>query len=352
MSSEPMIKKAGVSLSLLETEEAIYAIRNYFQEKLAANLNLRRVSGPLFVAGDSGIQDNLNGAERPVSFQISTLGETRFEIVHSLAKWKRYALKLYDLPVNSGIFTEMKALRPDEATLTSGIHSVYVDQWDWEKVLLPEARSLDTLKRTVRGIYMAMRDCEEEVSRQYRIEPVLPGEITFIHSEDLARQFPLMTPQAREREACREYGAVFLIGIGGELPGGGIHDGRAPDYDDWSSPTENGNHGLNGDILVWNPVLNSVLELSSMGVRVDKTALIRQLEIRGCMNRLELPWHQMLSRGELPECIGGGIGQSRLCMFMLRKSHIGQVQAGVWPECDSLIHSRQLEFKGFPSLMH
>lgn len=324
-------KRDRASLKLLELEEAIYFIKQNFQRYLAESLRLYRVSAPLFVSNESGMQDNLNGKENPVSFRVPAFGGETYEVVHSLAKWKRYALYRYGVPVGRGIYTDMNALRPDEESLSTGIHSVYVDQWDWEKAISPEDRNLDMLRAVVRKIYGVLLRVEREVSGRYGIESVLPGEIAFLHTEELAEWYPGLSPRERENRACREWGAVFLIGIGGELSDGVVHDGRAPDYDDWSTGTGGGRCGLNGDILVWNPVLGRAFELSSMGIRVDRGALMRQLAIRGCTDRLKYPWHRMLAAGELPESIGGGIGQSRLCMFLLRRLHIGEVQACDWP---------------------
>lgn len=319
-------------LSLLETEEAIFFIKQTFQRYLAQALDLIRVSAPLFVDRDSGMQDNLNGIERPVAFRIQAMGKGGYEIVHSLAKWKRYALARYNIPAGKGLYTDMNAIRPDEESLSTGMHSVYVDQWDWEKVISPEERNLDTLYSIVREIYEVLRKIEQDVGRRYGISPFLPDEIVFFHSEELAAMYPDLTPGERENMICRKYGTVFIIGIGSPLPDGKPHDGRAPDYDDWTTPDSKGNPGLNGDILLWNPVLERALELSSMGIRVDKNALLHQLEICGCLHRLTQPWHQMLLSGQLPESVGGGIGQSRLCMFLLRKRHIGEVQVSIWPE--------------------
>ena len=253
-------------------------------------------------------------------------------MVQSLAKWKRYALFRYGVPAGRGIYCDMNALRPDEGDLASAIHSVHVDQWDWELAIRREDRTLATLQHTVTRIYAAMRRTERAVCRRFGMTPVLPRRITFVHSEDLCRQHPHLTPRQREDLACRLHQAVFLVGIGSPLPDGGVHDGRAPDYDDWSTPTDDGRHGLNGDILVWSPVLQRALELSSMGVRVDAEALVRQCTARGCPDRLNLPWHRLLLDGRLPYSVGGGIGQSRLCMFLLRRRHIGEVQASLWPD--------------------
>ncbi len=320
------------TLNLLETETAIHFIKRQFQDKLSRALNLRRVSAPLFVSRDSGMQDNLNGHEHPVSFTAKGMNNQCFEIVHSLAKWKRYALYRYRIPVGEGLYTDMNALRPDEESLTTGIHSIYVDQWDWEKSMCSAERTLYTLRRTVDAIYSCLLEMEEDVSRTYCIPAVLPREIRFIHSEELALEWPKLSPKEREHEACRHHKAVFLIGIGGELPDGRRHDGRAPDYDDWSTPTGPDTRGLNGDILVWNPVTENAFELSSMGIRVDAVSLRRQIALSGCPERLQSPWHQLLLSGKLPDSIGGGIGQSRLCMFFLRKRHIGEVQSSIWPD--------------------
>lgn len=319
-------------LSLLETERAILFVKQRFQENLARSLQLYRVSSPLFLSADSGMQDNLNGREKPVSFHIREVPGTRCEIVHSLAKWKRMALAQYGIEKGHGLYTDMNALRPDEDNLRTGIHSIYVDQWDWEKVMDEKERTLDYLKQTVRTVYAAMRETEQEVCREFGMEPFLPEEISFIHSEELLDRYPEETPKERENRICAEKGAVFLIGIGGELPDGTIHDGRAPDYDDWTTPTDKGHKGLNGDILIWNPIREHAFEISSMGIRVDQKALRRQLEIRECTDRQELPWHRSLLEGHLPQTIGGGIGQSRLCMLLLRKRHIGEVQVSLWPD--------------------
>jgi aspartate--ammonia ligase len=289
------------------------------------------VSSPLVVLDGTGINDDLNGIERPVAFPIKSLDEQRAVVVHSLAKWKRIRLKELELEQEEGIITDMRALRPDEDY--SPIHSIYVDQWDWEKVISPVDRNLPYLKATVNEIYRVLMETEKAVEQQYPDKKaVLPNEITFISSEELLQKYPDSTPKERENAIAKEYGAVFLYGIGGELSNGFIHDGRAADYDDWSTENNAGYSGLNGDILVWNPVLNSAFELSSMGIRVDKVALVRQLEIRKCTERSQLAFHQMLLNGELPQSIGGGIGQSRVCMFMLKLSHIGEVQVSIWDE--------------------
>jgi len=309
-------------LPLLQTEGAIKYIKDYFQRNLARSLKLRRVSAPLFVTVRSGINDYLNGVERPVGFYIKAARE-KVEMVQSLAKWKRAALVDYGIKTGEGIYTDMNAIRPDEGL--DNLHSIYVDQWDWEKVLGQDERSLTFLKSMVRKIYGVIKKTELAVHKEYPKlgKPMLPDKIHFVHSEDLARRYPKLSPAQREAEICREKGAVFVMGIGAELSDGRPHDGRAPDYDDWN---------LNGDILVWYPVLDCVFELSSMGIRVDKKSLVEQLEIRGRSKDLRLPFHQRLVKGELPLTIGGGIGQSRLCMFFLRKAHIGEVQSSVWPD--------------------
>ena len=318
-------------MDLITTERAIMLIKQTFQKELAAALGLTRVSAPLYVDAASGIQDNLNGIERPVAFEVAQTPGRRFEIVHSLAKWKRYALADYGFRPGTGLYTDMNALRPDEADLGTGLHSVYVDQWDWERVIEPADRGLDTLEATVRAIWRAVKETEAIVAREHGVSAGLADDIQFVHTEELLERWPDLSHGERESRICRELGAVFLIGIGGALADGKPHDGRAPDYDDWSTETGPGRAGLNGDILVWNSVLERGFELSSMGIRVDAEAMTRQLKIRGCQDRGELPWHQMLLSGQLPDSIGGGIGQSRLCMLLLRKRHIGEVQVSVWP---------------------
>lgn len=317
-------------LGLKETERAIKMVKDFFESNLAAELKLRRVTAPLFVQRGTGINDDLNGTERPVSFQVKDMGDTVAEIVHSLAKWKRMMLADYAIAEGYGIYTDMNALRPDEEL--DNIHSIYVDQWDWEKILLPEDRTLATLKHIVNQIYSVIKRTEFIVYENHPdIVPVLPDAIHFIHAEELLEQYPDLNPKERELEVAKERGAVFIIGIGAELANGKPHDGRAPDYDDWSTPTEKGFKGLNGDIVVWNPILEEAFELSSMGIRVDKAALLRQLELQGKTERSELLFHKRLLAGEYPESVGGGIGQSRLCMYFLRKAHIGEVQASLWP---------------------
>ncbi|MCD7974183.1 MAG: aspartate--ammonia ligase [Candidatus Azobacteroides sp.] len=314
-----------------EMEQAIKKVKLIFQEELAEALSLRRVTAPLFVLSGTGINDNLNGVERPVSFEIPAVGGKRAEIVHSLAKWKRMKLGAYNIEPGKGLYTDMNAIRADEEL--DNIHSLYVDQWDWERTITADDRNLDFLKSIVKKIYGALRETEKQISELYpQIKPILPEEIVFLHTEDLLAEYPALTPRERETEAARKYGAVFVIGIGGELPDGTIHDGRSPDYDDWSTPTDEKHKGLNGDIVVWNPVLDAAFELSSMGIRVDKKALLEQLKIRQSEDRLELLFHKNLMEDKIPLSIGGGIGQSRLCMFFLQAAHIGEVQASIWPE--------------------
>ena len=312
-------------------EQAIKLIKDTFQEALAAELDLRRVTAPLFVRSGTGINDDLNGTERAVRFGVPGLDEADVEIVHSLAKWKRMQLGAYGIPAGFGLYTDMNAIRADEEL--DNIHSIYVDQWDWERTIRAEDRNLEFLKEIVRKIYGVIRWQERQVYEAYRhITPVLPDEITFIQSEELLREFPDKTPAERETEAARRYGAIFIIGIGGELSDGRKHDGRAPDYDDWSSETPGGYRGLNGDIVVWNPVLERAYEISSMGIRVDREALLRQLDLEGCSGRAGLQFHRALLEDRIPLSVGGGIGQSRLCMFLMRCAHIGEVQVSLWPE--------------------
>lgn len=317
-------------LDLKQTERAIKEVKDFFESSLSADLKLRRVTAPLFVMKGTGINDDLNGVERPVSFPILDLGNATAEVVQSLAKWKRMMLCDYDIRMNHGIYTDMNALRPDEEL--DNLHSVYVDQWDWEKVIRREDRNLEYLKETVNRVYQSMVRTEFVIYESYpQIEPLLPEKITFFHSEELLQMYPELTPKQREDKVAEKYGAVFIIGIGGLLADGKAHDGRAPDYDDWTTPTVNGYKGLNGDIILWNPILKLAFEVSSMGIRVDREALELQLKIRGQEHRKTLQFHRRLLSGELPESIGGGIGQSRLCMFFLRKAHIGEIQSSVWP---------------------
>jgi len=318
-------------LDLKQTEKAIKFVKDFFQESLSAELRLRRVTAPLFVLKGTGINDDLNGLERPVTFAVKEMNDAEAEVVQSLAKWKRLMLAQYGIPAGYGIYTDMNAIRPDEEL--SNIHSLYVDQWDWEKVLTGKQRNLEYLKKVVLQIYSVLLRTEFMVYENYpAIKPLLPEEIHFVHSEELVRRFPKLTTKERETEIVKEYGAVFIIGIGGELSDGQKHDGRAPDYDDWTTENSDGFKGLNGDIVIWNPVLQQTLEISSMGIRVDKEALLRQLEITELSERKELFFHKKLLKDELPLSIGGGIGQSRLCMYLLRKAHIGEVQASLWPE--------------------
>ena len=318
-------------LDMRQTEQGIKLIKDFFQQNLSTELRLRRVTAPLFVLKGLGINDDLNGVERAVTFPIKDLGDACAEVVHSLAKWKRLTLAEYHIDPGYGIYTDMNAIRADEEL--DNIHSLYVDQWDWEAVITPEQRTVAFLKDIVRRIYCAIRRTEYLVCETYlQIKPFLPDKIHFIHSEELLEMYPNLSPKEREDEICRKYGAVFIIGIGGELANGEPHDGRAPDYDDWSTVAEDGRKGLNGDILIWYPVLERSLELSSMGVRVDAESLLRQLEISGKSERRELYFHKQLLEGRLPLSIGGGIGQSRLCMMLLQKAHIGEIQASIWSD--------------------
>jgi aspartate--ammonia ligase len=318
-------------LGLRQTELAIRQIKEFFQTNLAFELNLMRVTAPLFVLSGTGINDDLNGVERPVVFPVKSIQDSRAEIVQSLAKWKRLQLAEFGMQPGEGLYTDMNAIRPDE--LLDNLHSIYVDQWDWERVMRGEERNVDFLKQVVTKIYDVIVRTERYIGHIYpEIKPVLPDEITFIHSEELEKRFPGKTPKEREKALCQECGAVFVIGIGANLPGGEPHDGRAPDYDDWSTPTSDGYTGLNGDILVNYPLLDCAYELSSMGIRVDPPALLRQLDLRGAQKRKELYFHRRLLNGELPLSIGGGIGQSRLCMFYLRKAHIGEIQSSLWSD--------------------
>lgn len=314
-----------------QTEKAIKFVKDTFERELSGELYLSRVTSPLFVERGSGINDDLNGIERPCAFQVRNLNNASMEIVQSLAKWKRMALADYEYQENTGLYTDMNAIRPDDEI--DAIHSIYVDQWDWELVMGPHTRNLDFLISVVTKIYQAIKRTQFLVGEMFPLcEPTLPQSITFIHAKDAYERYPNLSPLQRERELAREYGAVFLIGIGYPLPNGEPHGGRAPDYDDWSTPTSEGYYGLNGDIIVWHPVREDSLELSSMGIRVDQETLLRQLEMRGNTERKELYWHKRLLRGDFPQTIGGGIGQSRLCMLLLKKAHIGEVQASVWPK--------------------
>lgn len=318
-------------LNPTQTEQGIKQIKDFFQANLSTALRLRRVTAPLFVLRGLGINDDLSGTERPVSFPIKDMGDQCAEVVHSLAKWKRLMLAEYQIQPGYGIYTDMNAIRGDEEL--DNLHSLYVDQWDWEKTITDSNRNLTFLKKTVNSIYSAIRRTEYLVCETYpQITPFLPEEIHFIHSEELLQRYPNLTPKERENAISKEYGAVFIIGIGQKLSNGEPHDLRAPDYDDWTTPNEEGFTGLNGDILIWYPILNRSIELSSMGIRVDKEALLRQLEMTGKNERKELYFHQRMLGDELPLCIGGGIGQSRLCMVLLHKAHIGEIQASIWPD--------------------
>ena len=317
--------------SFILQQQEISFVKNTFTDKLIEHLGIIEVQGPILSQVGNGMQDNLSGKEKAVQVNVKMIEDAVFEVVHSLAKWKRHTLARFGFNEGEGLFVHMKALRPDEDSLDQ-THSVYVDQWDWEKVIPAGKRNLAYLKDTVRAIYTAILETEAAVNAKFGLPRFLPQEITFIHSEDLVQRYPGMTDKQRENAICKEYGAVFLIGIGGNLSDGKPHDMRAPDYDDWTTPSEGEYKGLNGDILVWNPVLERAFELSSMGIRVDETALRKQLALTNDEERLKLDWHQDLISGRLPLSIGGGIGQSRLVMLLLRKRHIGEVQSSVWPK--------------------
>ena len=318
-------------LDMRQTEQGIKLIKEFFQMNLSTELRLRRVTAPLFVLKGLGINDDLNGVERPVTFPIKDLGDAQAEVVHSLAKWKRLTLADYDIEPGYGVYADMNAIRADEEL--DNLHSLYVDQWDWEAVMTAGQRNLGFLKDIVKRIYSAIRRTEFLVCERYpEIKPFLPEEIHFIESEDLLQMYPDKSVKERENLICEKYGAVFIIGIGGKLSNGEPHDGRAPDYDDWTTENSDGRKGLNGDILIWYPTLGRAVELSSMGIRVDNEALLRQLELTGQQERKELYFHKKLLNGELPLSIGGGIGQSRLCMVLLHKAHLGEIQASIWPQ--------------------
>lgn len=327
-------------LDMKQTEQGIKTIKEFFQINLSTELRLQRVTAPLFVMRGLGINDDLNGVERPVSFPIKDLGNATAEVVHSLAKWKRLTLAEYKVEPGYGVYADMNAIRADEEL--DNLHSLYVDQWDWEMVMKDGQRNVDFLKDVVRRIYSAILRTEFLVCENYsQIKPFLPEKIHFVYSEDLLEMYPDKTAKEREDLICRKYGAVFIMGIGGKLANGEPHDGRSPDYDDWTTESEPGHKGLNGDILVWYPVLGRAVELSSMGIRVNREALLRQLELTGKTDRKQLYFHKRLLAGQLPETIGGGIGQSRLCMVLLHKAHLGEIQASIWPddmrkECQSL----------------
>jgi aspartate--ammonia ligase len=309
-------------LSLHETQVAIKELKDIFQQYFSYELDLLRVSAPIFVKPESGLNDNLNGVERPVSFDLKENHEYTGEVVQSLAKWKRYALGKYNFEVNTGLYTDMNAIRRDEKT--DNIHSIYVDQWDWEKVINKEDRTEETLKSTVEKIYRVLKMVEKFMSRRYSyIKEIMPEKIFFITSQELLDMYPNDTPKDREYKIAKEKGAVFVMKIGKTLSNGEVHDGRAPDYDDWE---------LNGDIIVYYPVLDIALELSSMGIRVDEDSMVKQCKIRNCEDRLKLTFHQDILNKKLPYSIGGGIGQSRICMFFLRKAHIGEIHCSIWPK--------------------
>ena len=313
------------------TERAIKTIKETFQAKLSAALCLRRVTAPLFVLSGTGINDDLNGVEHAVSFTIDCMNSRRAEVVHSLAKWKRMKLGAYDVAPGYGLYTDMNAIRTAEDL--DNLHSLYVDQWDWEQTIRREDRNLAYLKATVEKIYRALRETEAKIYADYpHITPRLPENVTFVHTEELLQQYPDLSAKEREAKVAERYGAVFLIGIGNPLSNGEPHDGRAPDYDDWITLNDDVYYGLNGDLILWDNILEIPFELSSMGIRVSEESLRAQLAARGCEDRLQLSFHKALVNGELPYSIGGGIGQSRLCMFLLQKAHIGEVQASIWPE--------------------
>ena len=317
-------------LDLKQTELAIKKIKDFFLSSLSTELRLRRVTAPLFVLRGLGLNDDLNGVERPVNFPIKDMNEAIAEVVHSLAKWKRVTLAEYEIEPGFGIVTDMNAIRADEEM--DNIHSLYVDQWDWERVIKAEDRNIAFLKKIVNKIYSAILRTEFYICETYpQLKHFLPEDIFFVHSEELARMYPDKTAKEREDLIAEKYGAVFIIGIGGKLSNGEPHDGRAPDYDDWTTVGENGLQGLNGDILIWYPVLNRSVELSSMGIRVDDESLLRQLKLTGKEERKELYFHKKLLEGELPLSVGGGIGQSRLCMVLLHKAHLGEIQSSIWP---------------------
>jgi aspartate--ammonia ligase len=317
-------------LGVREVEVAIKEIKDFFESNLAKALNLTRVTAPPFVKTGTGINDDLNGTEQPIRFRVREYGDGEVEIVQSLAKWKRLALARYGFREGEGLYTDMNAIRPDDSL--DSTHSIYVDQWDWERVIAPEARTRETLEQTVRAIYDVVRRTEMYVASHHAsIHPSLPRQIAFVTSEELYARYPDAAPREREERITREFGAVFIIGIGADLPDGKPHDGRAPDYDDWITRRPDGGRGLNGDIFVWNPVIGRAFEITSMGIRVNADSLREQLKIRGVEKREKLLFHRALLAGELPQSMGGGLGQSRLCMFYLRTAHIGEVAVGVWP---------------------
>jgi aspartate--ammonia ligase len=331
---------------LITKEDALETIKRAFEDNLKKNANLVRISAPLFVQKTSGFNDNLNGTERPATFAPRDFPGTKLEVPFSLAKWKRWALYYYGIPEEKGIVTDFRGLRCDDDV--DYTHSLYVDQWDWEKHITPEDRNMEYLQKTVKEIYKAVYDTEQLVGEKYGIKPQLPAEITFVSSDDLIKEHPKATPKQRENIVCEKYGAVFLMGIGGLKADGTLrHDGRAPDYDDWITERPDGGHGLNGDILIWNPILKQSFELSSMGIRVDPATMEKQLEICECEDRKKMAWHQLLLDGTLPQSIGGGVGQSRLCQYMLRCAHIGEVQYGWYnPEEVEILKTKNIKLLG------
>ncbi len=324
-------KDYKAALDLKQTELAIKQIKDFFLRSFSTELRLRRVTAPLFVLRGLGLNDDLNGIERPVSFPIKDMNESVAEVVHSLAKWKRVTLAEYDIAPGYGIITDMNAIRADEQL--DNLHSIYVDQWDWERTMTAEQRNIEFLKDIVSRIYNTILRTEFYICETYpQLKAFLPEQIHFIHSEELLQMYPDKTDKEREDLICQKYGAVFIIGIGNRLSNGKPHDNRAPDYDDWSTPNSDGYTGLNGDLLIWYPILGRSIELSSMGIRVDRDALLRQLEMQGKSDRQSLYFHRRLLEGSLPLSIGGGIGQSRLCMVLLHKAHVGETQSSIWPD--------------------
>jgi len=309
-------------LTIRETEKGIKAVKDYFEKRLSERLSLNRISAPLFVFRETGLNDDLNGIERPVRFSVKNVDNREVDIVHSLAKWKRVALQKYGFQHGEGIYTDMNAIRRDDDI--DNIHSIYVDQWDWERIIAREERTVASLQSVVNEIFETLKETESYICGEFpALQAQLPEKVTFMTTQELLDRYPDLDAEAREDAACREHGAVFLMQIGGALSDGKRHDGRAPDYDDWS---------LNGDLLLWYPVLGHKFEITSMGIRVDRDALLRQLEISGHSDRMELPYHKAVAEDKLPLTIGGGIGQSRLCMFLMNKAHIGEVHASIWPE--------------------
>lgn len=314
----------------IQRQQQVSFVKSFFSRQLERQLGLIEVQAPMLSQLGDGVQDNLSGTEKAVKVYVKALPDAEYEVVHSLAKWKRKLLGRFDFQAGEGIFTHMKALRPDEESL-SPVHSVYVDQWDWERVIHGREHNLDFLKLVVSALYDGIKETESAVSRQFNLKSFLPENIHFVHSESLLQRFPTLSAKERERAITKELGAVFLMGIGGTLSNGEPHDVRAPDYDDWTTQNDDGFCGLNGDILVWNPVIQDAFEISSMGIRVNADALTHQLTLAGHEDRLQLDWHKALIAGKFPQTIGGGIGQSRLVMLLLQQQHIGQVQCGVWP---------------------